>query len=226
MLTILWHDTESAGYTDHINSEWLAREAVHREVTHRVTGPRSGQYMAKCDLSVSGAIAELNYEPYKQFNVAHDMFVGVMRVQFSDPTRQRITQVFWKDEGEDSFSSCSTTATFVKDDADDFDTSVAESKSLSSKKRHDKISSANKKPARTQVVSTVFLRNPDVVAQVLISANGVCEHCKQPAPFKRASDGTPYLEVHHTVRLVDDGDDTVQNALALCPNCHRKAHYG
>jgi 5-methylcytosine-specific restriction protein A len=32
--------------------------------------------------------------------------------------------------------------------------------------------------------------------------------------------------VHHRVRLADGGDDTTDNAVALCPNCHRKAHYG
>ncbi len=25
--------------------------------------------------------------------------------------------------------------------------------------------------------------------------------------------------------LANNGDDTVENAIALCPNCHRKAHY-
>jgi len=34
------------------------------------------------------------------------------------------------------------------------------------------------------------------------------------------------LEVHHKVPLAEGGDDTVENAIALCPNCHRHAHYG
>lgn len=33
-------------------------------------------------------------------------------------------------------------------------------------------------------------------------------------------------EVHHKVPLSAGGDDTVENAIALCPNCHRKAHFG
>jgi 5-methylcytosine-specific restriction protein A len=76
------------------------------------------------------------------------------------------------------------------------------------------------------VFSTVYQRNPDVVAEVLARANGVCEGCQSPAPFIRAKDGTPYLEVHHNVQLALGGDDTVKNAVALCPNCHRKAHFG
>ena len=44
--------------------------------------------------------------------------------------------------------------------------------------------------------------------------------------FNRKKDNTPYLEVHHIIRLADDGDDSVENAIALCPNCHREAHFG
>ena len=34
------------------------------------------------------------------------------------------------------------------------------------------------------------------------------------------------LEVHHTKPLAEGGEDTVNNAEALCPNCHKEAHYG
>ncbi|WP_330847424.1 HNH endonuclease signature motif containing protein [Alicycliphilus denitrificans] len=44
--------------------------------------------------------------------------------------------------------------------------------------------------------------------------------------FVRASDGTPYLKVHHRVHLAHGGPDTVANTLALCPNCHRLRHFG
>ena len=37
-------------------------------------------------------------------------------------------------------------------------------------------------------------------------------------------DGTHYLEVHHIDQLAKGGADTVENAVALCPNCHRKMH--
>lgn len=75
-------------------------------------------------------------------------------------------------------------------------------------------------------MTRAFKRNPDVIAEVLIRADGVCEQCDQHAPFKRASDGTPFLEVHHIIRLADGGEDTVDNTIAVCPNCHRELHYG
>lgn len=92
--------------------------------------------------------------------------------------------------------------------------------------RQARLAKAPKIPARVDVRSTAFARNPDVIAEVLVRAKGHCESCKQPAPFTRKSDQSPYLEVHHQVRLTDGGEDTVKNAHALCPNCHRRKHYG
>lgn len=114
----------------------------------------------------------------------------------------------------------------LNDVDEEFDKKVSESLKLSSDQRRKRLSSAQRQPATSQVVTTVFLRNPDVVAEVLSRAGGCCESCGGAAPFLRASDSSPYLEVHHRVRLADGGKDTVNNALALCPNCHRKAHYG
>lgn len=89
-----------------------------------------------------------------------------------------------------------------------------------------RLAAAPKKPVSVRVVTTTYTRNPDVIAEVLIRASGICEGCKGSAPFTRKSNGTPYLEVHHRVMLANGGDDTVENAIALCPNCHRKQHYG
>ena len=36
----------------------------------------------------------------------------------------------------------------------------------------------------------------------------------------------PFLEVHHVKSLSDGGEDTLDNVIALCPNCHREKHYG
>ncbi len=70
------------------------------------------------------------------------------------------------------------------------------------------------------------IRNQYVVALALERANGVCEMCQQPAPFIAKSTGQPYLEVHHVSLLADGGKDIATNTLAVCPNCHRKAHFG
>jgi len=82
----------------------------------------------------------------------------------------------------------------------------------------------NSAPRTRQVASRQFGRNAQVVAWVLQQAGDVCELCQNLAPFRRA-DGTPYLEVHHVVTLAEGGADSVSNAVALCPNCHRRLHY-
>jgi 5-methylcytosine-specific restriction protein A len=82
----------------------------------------------------------------------------------------------------------------------------------------------NEKPIRTAVTVNRFIRNPDVVAECLYLAKGKCGKCKEPAPFKRLIDGTPFLEVHHKKPLSEGGPDTVENTIALCPNCHAQTH--
>lgn len=92
--------------------------------------------------------------------------------------------------------------------------------------RQKRLATASRLPERMQLLSTGFRRNADVIVEVLKRAAGICDRCKKPAPFKRKSDGTPFLEVHHWTPLSNSGEDTIENAGALCPNCHREAHFG
>ncbi|WP_321887981.1 HNH endonuclease [Paraburkholderia bannensis] len=105
------------------------------------------------------------------------------------------------------------------------DAAVQKSLRSSAVERRERLASANRQPEQVVVLTRAFRRNPDVIAEVLLRADGTCEACKQSAPFQR-TDGTPYLEVHHRRRLADGGEDSVENAIALCPNCHRERHYG
>ena len=92
--------------------------------------------------------------------------------------------------------------------------------------RRKRLANARRQPRQVRTYAQAFQRNPDVIVEVLARANGYCERCRQEAPFRRARDGTPYLEVHHAIQLALGGSDTVENALALCPNCHRELHHG
>ncbi|WP_406227199.1 HNH endonuclease [Pseudomonas siliginis] len=80
------------------------------------------------------------------------------------------------------------------------------------------------KPQRTVGTTTSFLRDPLTKLWVLKNANGVCEGCGLDAPFKLPN-GLHFLEVHHVQHLANDGPDWTTNAVALCPNCHRRCHY-
>lgn len=76
-----------------------------------------------------------------------------------------------------------------------------------------------------QATRNVYLRSWAVAEYVRRRSSGTCEGCHSAAPFL-TKDGRPYLECHHTTRLSDGGPDQPANVVAICPNCHRRAHFG
>ena len=65
-----------------------------------------------------------------------------------------------------------------------------------------------------------------IIAQyALCRSRGICEGCKNTAPFIRRN-GTPYLEIHHIEALAEGGSDHPMNVAAVCPNCHTRVTHG
>lgn len=96
-------------------------------------------------------------------------------------------------------------------------------KKLSLEDLNEKILSAPKTPGSRDVVSKQYDRNPYVAEYAKRRANGKCELCNVYAPFNDKH-GEPFLEVHHIDWLSKGSSDTINNTVALCPNCHRKMH--
>jgi 5-methylcytosine-specific restriction protein A len=67
-------------------------------------------------------------------------------------------------------------------------------------------------------------RSKAIGVYVLKRASGKCEGCDAPAPFNKPN-GQPYLEPRHIRRLSDGGPDHPRWVVAVCPNCHRRAHH-
>jgi 5-methylcytosine-specific restriction endonuclease McrA len=89
---------------------------------------------------------------------------------------------------------------------------------------NDTIPEGNRFPDRaTRMVSSVQ-RNGAVREHVLDSADGKCEYCGELGFF--CENGRRYLEAHHILALANQGSDTVDNVIALCPKHHREAHHG
>ena len=86
-----------------------------------------------------------------------------------------------------------------------------------------KAAAAPKKPKSYTTASVVFERSRDVAEYAKRRAAGKCELCRMPAPFTNALN-EPFLESHHIVWLAHGGYDSIENTVALCPNCHRKMH--
>ena len=83
--------------------------------------------------------------------------------------------------------------------------------------------SAKFRGGQRQVVSKQYDRDPYVAEHAKRRANGICQLCDKPAPFKNKK-GKPYLETHHVVWMSKGGEDTPENTVALCPNCHKRMH--
>jgi 5-methylcytosine-specific restriction protein A len=74
-----------------------------------------------------------------------------------------------------------------------------------------------------QKCETAFYRSEALKLYVVKRSKGKCEGCGREAPFQTKKG--PFLESHHLHRLADGGPDHPENVVALCPNCHRQAHY-
>ena len=117
----------------------------------------------------------------------------------------------------------------IKNKVRDFDfleNEVEASLELSEAERLKRIKNYPATPEKISITTVGFKRNQHIIAQRLFLAKGICEGCKNPAPFQKKNNGEPYLEVHHIILLSENGEDTVKNTIALCPNCHREKHFG
>ena len=94
---------------------------------------------------------------------------------------------------------------------------------LSDPELQSRIDNTSKKPGTRYVTSKQYDRNEYVAEKAKRRANGKCQLCGNVAPF-RDNNHKPYLEIHHIKWLSQGGHDTIQNTVALCPNCHRKMH--
>lgn len=71
---------------------------------------------------------------------------------------------------------------------------------------------------RVSTLRSHVQRDPRVRLAVLERARYRCERCAESRTFRG------FLDVHHV--LGAEVSDRVYNCVALCPNCHREAHYG
>lgn len=83
---------------------------------------------------------------------------------------------------------------------------------------------ARRQAPERERVSVNRVRSLAIAKYVLRRSKGICEACDDPAPFMK-SDGSPFLEPHHMLRVADGGPDHPRNVIAACPNCHCRAHH-
>ena len=90
----------------------------------------------------------------------------------------------------------------------------------------EKARSAPKKPETEEVTTKRLKRSDHVAAVVKQMADFKCEVDTCSYQGFEKSDGDQYIEIHHLDQLSDGGEDSIDNAVAVCPNCHRMLHFG
>jgi 5-methylcytosine-specific restriction protein A len=194
---------------------------VHGEDSHLILSPSWAHNGFKHSLKHIGKILDHGYDLYVFKTMTKKNAKGqTVSAEFEPKIEKR--QLYF--DGKCYFA-LPINMTLIQQN-DEFEKAVVRSTKDDVTARRERLKIASSIPETRVVTTTVFVRNPDVVAEVLYQANGCCQRCKKPAPFQRSSDGTPYLEVHHKLPLALDGKDNVENAIALCPNCHREMHFG
>lgn len=150
-------------------------------------------------------------------------WVKVPSIRITEYTETELAQAL--DRSDSDYAVLSTEQTVIEpvlcDDASD----LARQSTLLRKTILNKVAVGQFRPKKIVGTREVFVRDATVVAYVLNEANGICECCGLPGPFKR-DDGEQYLEIHHVKHLAAGGSDTTRNAIAACPNCHRELHFG
>ena len=98
-----------------------------------------------------------------------------------------------------------------------------QTKKQDKRRLYEKAKQSQKFPRVINTNAVQYVRNTNVIEFALYLANGVCQLCNKNAPFL-TKEGQPYLETHHIIWLAKGGEDTIENTVALCPNCHKKMH--
>ncbi|OMC75059.1 hypothetical protein BK121_03330 [Paenibacillus odorifer] len=98
-----------------------------------------------------------------------------------------------------------------------------QAKKLSDEELKKRAQKARGGQSQRQATITSFDRDAFVSEYAKRRARGICQLCDNPAPFINKQ-GKPYLETHHIQWLSRGGPDTIENTIALCPNCHKKMH--
>lgn len=212
----------------------LAPTSGPRIVQHQVLHPNGTLYgIATCVVVAGHSRATLDYAPFPEANSSPDMLLGATELHFErGPDRIAITNVGWRGPNDDEFKDEAFEVYGAqskipgKGQIDGLQDALREAAShLSDSELAGRLPAEESAPAKILVTTTAYIRNPFVVEAALRRAGGLCHDCGQPGPFISAKTGRPYLEVHHQIQLAHGGADSLQNTVALCPNCHRRRHH-
>lgn len=101
-----YQDKASRGYMDILPLDLFVEEGKTNTFVHVVKSKAGKKYQAKCDITVDGLVANLDYEPYATFNNEQGMYLGMARITFDDSDRTSISLVEWKPAKSNRYEEC------------------------------------------------------------------------------------------------------------------------
>jgi len=81
------------------------------------------------------------------------------------------------------------------------------------------------RPETREATISIHVRDMKIAVLAKLMSEGKCRLCGKEGPFPDRTLGQPFLETHHVKWLSRGGKDSIDNTVALCPNCHGKMHH-
>jgi len=88
-----------------------------------------------------------------------------------------------------------------------------------------KVSTIDINPSKIEQKIQTYKRNNLLRSYIKQRSNYTCEMPKCNYASFTKSNGEKYIEIHHIMPLSEGGEDSIENTIALCPNCHREIHH-
>jgi len=99
-----WLDRPSKGWIDFFPVRWFEADGTFPAKEHDVYERESqSRARARCDVSVSGNSAVLDYEAHAKFNSEQEMYLGVARILFADDDHTQVASLEWRPAGKSNF---------------------------------------------------------------------------------------------------------------------------
>lgn len=209
MIVIRWNEPDIRGYADHLSARLLQdARTVRPSFEHRVTGPRGGEYRAKCAVLYKAEVVDLDYSAFAAFNTRRGIDLGVLRLVFTDAQRESVKSVAWKERGSKQFRTA--------------DVSIEDSPPQPGKLE------ALYEGAVRRMLRNSFERNA-TARRLCTEAHGTsCSVCGFDfgQTYGPLADG--YIHVHHlkplSARRRRHAVDPVADLRPVCANCHAAIH--
>lgn len=219
MFTVLWNESDARRYTDLLSEEWFVGVGVLQNVVHDVRGPKGGVYQAKCDVTVRRESADLDYSRHAEFNWAHEMEPGALRVEFTDATSTEIVRVRWREDGDIAFLPVSST--------------IGREGGMVSLDVDDELAQFPEGQERTMMIvhrrRERRLRVKKIREAIRVSGAVQCEveGCGFDFLGVYGEAGRGYGQVHHLNPLAEAEGTVItrlEDLAILCANCHAMVH--